>query len=384
MNKNLKIAIVGGGIGGLTMALTLQNLGFHFEIFEKASEFTEIGAGVGLSSNAIKIYDKLLIGHEIRNNSYLIKQTIIGTEKLKTLKKMQFPEEVYCIHRFTLVKILAEKIKKENCHFNSELIDIQQDQNQIDLVFKNGLQKRFDLVIAADGIHSVIRKHTFPNLVKRNANQMIWRGITDFDIKKSYEHTYFELLGDSMRFLFLPIQKNQIFWLAIQDRENFNKKSTDLKTHLLKSLESYEPNLLKMIQMTKEEDIIQTELADIQPHSQKWHQGNLVFIGDSIHATTPNLAQGACQAIEDAYTLGLCLNQMSVPEAFEKYYLLRKDKVQFIVNLSWQLGKYSLVTSNLQKFITQNILKWTPLFIYENRYKKLINIDYLKDLESKE
>ena len=107
-----KIGIIGGGIGGLTMALTLKRNNLDFKIFEKSNEFTEVGAGIGMSSNALKIFDKLNIGSEIRKKGHLVTKTILATEKLKILKEVIFPEEVYSIHRASIIEVLSNELDK--------------------------------------------------------------------------------------------------------------------------------------------------------------------------------------------------------------------------------------------------------------------------------
>jgi 2-polyprenyl-6-methoxyphenol hydroxylase-like FAD-dependent oxidoreductase len=107
-----------------------------------------------------------------------------------------------------------------------------------------------------------------------------------------------------LRFLFLPISNTKIFWLAVQEKKNYNKDSSStLKEYLLKTYQNFAPKTLEMLSKTDENSILENEMKDIKPNYKKWFSKNTVFIGDSIHATTPNLAQGACQAIEDAYVL---------------------------------------------------------------------------------
>ncbi len=106
--------------------------------------------------------------------------------------------------------------------------------------------------------------------------------------------------------------------------------------------------MLDILNRTSECDILQNELGDIKPYYKSWFKNNIVFIGDSIHATTPNLGQGACQAIEDAYTLGLCIKN-NIDGAFIHYQNIRLKKVKYIVEQSWIIGKISLTTGRLQK-----------------------------------
>jgi 2-polyprenyl-6-methoxyphenol hydroxylase-like FAD-dependent oxidoreductase len=204
-------------------------------------------------------------------------------------------------------------------------------------------------LIASDGINSTIRKSVFPEIGIRPAHQVIWRGITEFDISADLKHTYYELFEGTLRFLFLPLNDTKIFWLAVQEKKNLNNhSSTSLKSYLLRIYRNFNPIVLDILTKTTESDIIQNELADIKPYYKNWFKNNTVFVGDSIHATTPNLGQGACQAIEDAYTLGLCIkNNTDTP--FVDYQNIRLRKVEYIVKQSWKIGKVSLTTGSLQK-----------------------------------
>lgn len=376
-----KIGIIGGGIGGLTTALTLKRNNLDFKLFEKSTEFKEVGAGIVMSSNALKIFDKLQIGDKLRKKGHLIKRTILATEKLKTLKEFPFPDELYCIHRADIIDVISNELDKSSYELNKELISIENNET-VKVNFKDTTSFEFNTLIAADGINSNSRKAIFPEIKIRKANQVIWRGITDFDINSDLKHTYHELFEGTLRFLFLPISDTKIFWLAVQDKKNFKKDaSISLKEYLLETYKNFDSKIVNMLHKTAESDILENELADIKPNYKNWYKNNTVFIGDSIHATTPNLAQGGCQAIEDAYTLGLCLKN-NRKTAFADYQKLRIKKVTYIVKQSWMIGKMSLTNNRFKKNFLLLMLKYLPKKQYQNRFKRVVNIDYLKKLDN--
>ncbi|WP_024769095.1 FAD-dependent monooxygenase [Aquimarina macrocephali] len=381
MKTTGKIAIIGGGIGGLTMALTLKRNNQGFKLFEKSNEFQEVGAGIGIASNALKIFDKLNIGNELREKGHLLKKTILATEKLKILKTVPFPEEVYCIHRASIIDVISNELDKNSYELNKEVESIENQEN-VKIKFKDNTVSEFDTLIASDGINSTVRKSVFPEIKTRHTHQVIWRGITKFDINADLKHTYYELFEGSLRFLFLPLNDTEMFWLAVQEKKNFSKDSSaSLKSYLLKTYSEFHPIVLDLLNRTMESNILQNELADIEPNYKNWFKNNTVFIGDSIHATTPNLGQGACQAIEDAYTLGLCIkNDMNT--SFSDYQNVRFKKVEYIVKQSWKIGKMSLISGGLQKKLLHLLLRFFPEKQYQKRFKRIIDIEYLNKLEN--
>ncbi len=380
MKSEKKIAIIGGGIGGLTMALTLKRNDVPFKLFEKSTEFKEVGAGIGISSNALKIFDKLNIGNKIREKGYLIKRTILATNTLKTLKEIPFPEEVYCIHRASLIDVLSSQLKKDDYELNKEVKNVE-NLERVKIEFQDKTQEEFETLIASDGINSVIRKWIFPKIKIRRAQQIIWRGIIDYKVDATLAHSYYELFGGDSRFLFLPLSSDKIFWLAVQEEKNYTKfPSKSLKSYLLNTFKEYDEIVLNMIRKTSEEKIIQNELSDLKPNKEKWFNNNTVFIGDSIHATTPNLGQGACQAVESAYTLGMCLKKYPKKKVFAAYQKKRIGKVKYIVRSSLKIGKMSLTNNKYQTRFLHIMLKFLPQSYYQKRFKRILDIKYLADL----
>ena len=117
----------------------------------------------------------------------------------------------------------------------------------------------------------------------------------------------------------------------------------------------------------------------LKPHHHLWFNKGVVFLGDSIHGTTPNLAQGGCQAIEDAYNLAMAISKYGLNEiAYMQYESLRRYKTDFIVKKSWQYGKFSHHNTTIRRHINQLFMKYLiPSFVLKNQYKRLIDLDYL-------
>jgi len=374
-----KIAIIGGGIGGLTLGLTLKRNNIPFKLFEKSKKFKEVGAGIGLASNALKIFDKLNVGDTLRTKGHLIKRTVFADEKLNIIKTVPFPDEVYCVHRASIIEVLSNELNKTSYELGKEVEEIENEEN-VKIKFNDNKILEFNTLIASDGINSTIRKSVFPKIKVRAANQIIWRGITDFDISPDLNNTYYELFGGSLRFLFLPLNDTQVFWLAVQEKKNFTKdSSTSLKNYLIDAYKDFAPLVLTLLNKTSNKDILENKVDDIKPNYKNWFKNNTVFIGDSIHATTPNLGQGACQAIEDAYTLGTCINN-NPNNSFIKYQNLRQKKVKYIVKMSWQIGKMSLGNNILQKKLFHSLLTLYPVKLYQRRFNRITNIEYLNKL----
>ena len=119
---------------------------------------------------------------------------------------------------------------------------------------------------------------------------------------------------------------------------------------------------------------------DLEPHKEQWYKNNVIFLGDAIHATTPNLAQGGCQAIEDAFLISKLIHTRGYSfETFKEYYKLRNQKVKYIVKQSWNYGKISHQSNKLNEFLVQNIFKYLPNRLFEKQYQKLVDLDYLNE-----
>ncbi len=375
----MKIGIIGGGIGGLALANCLQHFSIPYTLFEKSSQFGEVGAGIGISESAYSILKKIGLGDDIKAKGYFVEDAIIVNKDCETIRKLPVKNGGFCIHRAELINILSNKIGSLNVKFDAELESFITKKDSVELTFKNGTSEEFDYVFACDGINSIFRKQLFPQVKKRYSGQTIWRGIATCTLPVNYHTAYLEFWGENLRFATIPLNKTQYYWYACKiSKENLQDNKETLKTDLKNLFEKFCKEVAEVIDNT--ELIIRNDMWDLKPHKEKWNKNSVIFLGDAIHATTPNLAQGGCQAIEDAFTLATLINRKGfAPEIFEKYYKLRNEKVNYIVEQSWNYGKISHQSNKLKEFVVKNAFKYLPNRIFEKQYQKLIDLNYLNE-----
>lgn len=373
----MKIAIIGGGIGGLTTALALQKNNLDITIYESAPEIKPVGAGIIMANNAMQVFDKLGIRYKIEKAGHKISTIKITDPQLKTLSEVplnkferQYGVHNIAIHRGKLQMILAEEIGFENIKLSKRLSKIEQ-RNGYQLTFEDGTTAIADVVIGADGIKSVVRNQIL-NLGKiRAANQKCWRGVSEIDWTKKYSHQAYEAWGKGKRFGFVRINDQQVYWYAVAN-ENL-VKNPENPAELFTEFNSEVPGI---ILETPKEKIFVNDIIDLEPISQ-WQKDRVCLIGDAAHATTPNMGQGACQAIEDAYVIGKLFGEgKSVEKVFTQYEELRMKKAHYIVNTSSIIGKVSHYENSLAVWLRNTLLKSTPSSTNEKQMEKVFDISY--------
>ncbi len=272
--------------------------------------------------------------------------------------------------------MLLENLPKEKIIFNKRLKQIKQDSSMIS--WEDGTHSNYEVLVACDGINSLVRKQLFPSIAKRYSDQTVWRGVTSKPIQLKFQDAYNEQLGNNVRFATIPFYDDRIYWYLATTSPEGLKDSTDVKKKLKQLLDDFEETAIEIIECS--DKIYRNDMHDLNPVPKKWYSNNIILIGDSIHATTANLAQGACQAIEDAYTLSLCINKYGFDSAGSHLVNLRYKKVKSIVDESWSYGKFVHSTSNLKNFFRNLILKYLPSFLLRKKYQRLIDISYLNKL----
>ena len=374
----MKIDIIGAGIGGLTTAIALEQKGIKTRIFEQAEQIKPVGAGIILANNAMQVYEKLGFRKLIEENGNPISSMNITKSSLKPLSKidLSYFEQKHntkniAIHRGTLQQILIDKLKSTKINLDHKLTSIVENTNGYSLEFENGERIQSSTVLGADGLNSVVRQNLFPNNSIRNANQICWRGITEYELTIKFRNELNEAWGKSERFGFVKIAQNKVYWYALK---SFKKNKKEFSIHDLEQyFGDYNSVIKGIIKSTKKEQINTAEISDLKP-TNIWYKKNVCLIGDSAHATTPNMGQGACQAIEDAYVLSECLSKYKTTKAFSEYQNLRLSKAHQVVKASWLVGKMAHLSNPILIGLRNQMLRLTPSSVNRKQNEQIFQL----------
>ncbi len=374
----MTVDIIGAGIGGLTTAIALEKKGFKIRIFEQAKEIKPVGAGIILANNAMQVYDKLGLRKIIEEHGNNVSSMRVTKANLSTLSHINLSsfEEKYntkniAIHRGELQQILIDKLKTTKIKTNHKLISITKKEDGYQLNFNDNKQIQSAVIIAADGINSTIRKELFLNNNIRKANQICWRGVVKYDLPTKYKNELNEAWDKSGRFGFVQISDETVYWYALK---TFNQSKNEFTVDKLNEYYSeFNPVIKNLIKSTNKQQINTAEISDLKPN-KNWYKKNICLIGDAAHAATPNMGQGACQAIEDAYTISECLSKYDINTAFDQFKRLRIKKTHSIVKMSWNIGEISHLKNPILIGIRNLFLKLTPDFITKKQNEKIFKL----------
>ncbi|MCH2231715.1 MAG: FAD-dependent monooxygenase [Crocinitomicaceae bacterium] len=370
------IDIIGGGIGGLTTAIALEQCGCKVRIFEGAQFIKPVGAGIIIASNAMQVFDRLGLKEEVMNCGNSVSTLNITQENLNLLSRIdlssferKFGVKNTAIHRGTLQRILINQIEKQSIFLDHELSAVTKTEDKHILEFTNGKKIESSFIIGADGLNSIVRKQAFSLTHKRSANQICWRGVTDYELPVKHQNELIEAWGRTGRFGFVQIAPKKVYWYALKASSKYKVEEANIQDFF----KEFNPLVKKLIQSTKTSDIHLADIQDLKP-IRNWCHGTVCLIGDAAHAATPNMGQGACQAIEDAYVLSKCINKYELSLAFKQFQSIRKTKANHVVNLSWTIGKISHWTNPIAIEIRNLLIKIIPNSINKMQLKKLFKL----------
>jgi 2-polyprenyl-6-methoxyphenol hydroxylase-like FAD-dependent oxidoreductase len=354
-------AIIGAGIGGLTAAIALQQMGRKVTVFEKAPELKAMGAGIVLAANAMKALEKLSVAEQVRQAGAPVKKAEIRTWDGKLLVNMPVHKQAnrygtysYLIYRPDLQRILYEKLKPDTVLLNKKFIRLNQIRENITCIFEDGESVNSHLVIGADGVHSLVRKSLVESSPLRYSGFTAFRGISYFDddMFPVEQGGGFEAWGYGKRFGFSHLGNGRIFWFAaINTPQGTLVKTDDRKMMALQQFRGWWKPIESVIDSTQESNILVHEIFDREP-IKRWSKGKVTLLGDAAHPMLPNLGQGGAQAMEDAIVLASCLGQF--PEGIEKA-LLKYEQLR--VSRTTQVVQGSRLMARMMQFESPAAMK---------------------------
>jgi 2-polyprenyl-6-methoxyphenol hydroxylase-like FAD-dependent oxidoreductase len=380
----MKIAIIGGGITGMTTALCLQKRGISCTIYERAPALTVVGAGIWMAPNAMKIFDWLGIRQQVMEAGVSVRDVEITNAKLVPFRKSKdiFISDstgnyITSIHRARLQGVLQQHLAPGSLFLNHDFSHAEAGKSGLDIHFSNQPVVEADLLLGADGIHSGVRKQLFPASQLRYSGQTCWRGVAGITMPDIYRQSAREAWGKRLRFGFSVIGKEEVYWFAVANAPAGESDGEgDLRIRLQEKYADFHPLVSEIIASTPEKSIFRSDINDLHP-LKTWHQDRILLLGDASHATTPNMGQGGAQGIEDGFAISRFLEEYGTDylKAFDIFEQSRRTKVDYIVRTSLMIG--SVAHHPLKQFLMRNAMKWTPDSALVKQMERVYRVDGL-------
>jgi 2-polyprenyl-6-methoxyphenol hydroxylase-like FAD-dependent oxidoreductase len=344
MAKQQHAIIIGGGIGGLATGIALQRIGWAVSLYEQAPELREVGAGLAIWANAVRALEKLGVAAAVRalqaptpsGGIYTWRGTPLITDTSAALAQ-RVGEESMVLHRADLLTILRQNLPSDTLTLGKHCIRVEQNAAGVTAHFADGSEAHGDLLIGCDGIRSVVRAQIVGDGEPLYAGYTTYRAVTPFDPAQVRAGEYW---GRGARFGIAPLSGGRVYWFATRNAPA-GMYEAPKATHArqLTTFRGWCSPIPEIIEATDPAVILQNDIAD-RPPLARWSVGRVTLLGDAAHPMTPNLGQGACQALEDAVVLARCLDgSTDVSAALHAYEQQRRERTSRIVQQSRRIGQ---------------------------------------------
>lgn len=337
----LKAIIIGSGMAGLAAGIAMRQVGYEVEIYEKTRKLRPAGAGISLWSNGIKVLNKLGLGKEVAaigGEMNRMEYRNHHGEVLNHVNLMPLVEQVgqrpYPVSRTDLQEMMLTAFGEQDVQMGMRCVEVKQDADSATAIFEDGSIATGDVIIGADGIHSVVREYLGGGKVEpRYAGYVNWNGIVEASPDLAESDVWVIYVGEGKRASMMPIGGNRFyFFMGCPKPKGTKVEPKDIRAELKETFTGWAQPVQNLIEKLDPEEVNRLEISDIDPlpHLVK---GRIALVGDSAHATTPTLGQGGCQAMEDAEVLCcyLVTTNISVEDALKRYEAERKERVAQLV-----------------------------------------------------
>jgi 2-polyprenyl-6-methoxyphenol hydroxylase-like FAD-dependent oxidoreductase len=357
------VAVIGGGVGGLTTALALRHQGIDCAVYERAPELCEIGAGVGVWPAALRVFDRLGLGDSVRALSSPWESAGVRRHDGRFLIRYdagQFAarlgEPTIGVHRGELQGLLLRTLPAQIVHTGHECTDIAQRDGTVTVTFADGTAVEARAVIAADGLRSAVRASVFGPRELHDCRYVGWRGTAPEPRGADWHEFAGETWGRDTRFGMIPIGGGRITWYATARRF----QTGGGKDELLQRFGHWHHPIHDVVAATDASQIWRDHIFDLWP-LRRWSWGRVTLLGDAAHPMTPELGQGACQAILDAWAVADALAAGDDPAAaFAVYERRRRPRAAAVAVLARAIAVGGNVGGRVTRTLRDNAMRVTP------------------------
>ena len=349
MAKPLSVAIIGAGMGGLAAAAALRRMGIEVAVYEQATQFTRLGAGIQIGCNAMKVLRGLGLEQRMRKQSFYprswnnrdwrtgeVKFDMIFGESAEA----KFGAPYLLAHRGDLHAALASAVPDECVRLNHKLVGLDETAGGVRLTFADGMSTVADAVVGADGVHSVVRDILFETAPVQYTGRIAYRTTYPaalLDGEKIDDCTKWWGEDRHIVIYYVKPDRSEIYLVTSQPEPEFRIESWSAKgdvRELRKAFAGFDRQVEQVLAACP--DVHKWAIVDREA-LDRWAEGRVTLLGDACHPMTPYMAQGAAMAIEDAAVLSRCLDGVGrngVAEAFRRFEATRKERTSRVQDTS--------------------------------------------------
>jgi 2-polyprenyl-6-methoxyphenol hydroxylase-like FAD-dependent oxidoreductase len=355
--------VVGGGIGGLATAVALLRRGWTVDVLERAPAFAEVGAGLSLWPNALRALDALGLGEQVRARALVETEAGVRRKSGHWLARTDTDEvarrygPLVMIHRADLLDTLRAAVPAATLRAGTTATEVTATRAAVEVGHSAGTS-RADLVVGADGIRSAVRRSVWPDAPEpRYAGYTAWRLVAEPGQRVTAGG---ETWGRGERFGLAPLSDGRVYVYATANRPAGEHCPDGELTELRRRFGKWHDPIPAVLAAASEDAVLRNDIADLPPLTT-YVSGRAALLGDAAHATTPNMGQGACMALEDAVVLAALLDaHPTVEAALEAYDTQRRPRTQRIARRSHRIGVVAQWSSPPAVALRDAVMQITP------------------------
>ena len=338
----MNVVIIGAGMGGLTTGIALKKFGHQVRIYEQTEKILPVGAAISLWSNGVKCLNYLgltkkiaQLGGQMDDLAYV--DGLTG-DVMTQFSLLPLIEEVgqrpYPVARADLQNMLMDEFGRDQIYLGKKMVSLEDNADYVEVHFADGSSTQADLVIGADGTHSLTRAYVLGQQVERRyAGYVNWNGLVEISEDLAPAQQWTTYVGEGKRASLMPVADGKFyFFLDVPLPAGLENNRDEYKKLLKKYFADWCLPVQQLIERLDPQKTNRVEIHDIEPFTQ-FYKGRVVILGDAAHSTTPDIGQGGCQAMEDAIYLArsLQINTLGVEDALRRYQNKRNERANELV-----------------------------------------------------
>ncbi|WP_180035229.1 MULTISPECIES: FAD-dependent urate hydroxylase HpxO [unclassified Acinetobacter] len=338
----MDITIIGAGMAGLTTGIALKKFGHQVTIYEQAEQILPVGAAISLWSNGVKCLNYLGLTEQVEKlggkMDHLAYIDGLTGDVMTQFSLFPLIEEVgqrpYPVSRADLQNMLMDEFGRENIHLGKKMVSFSEQDDQVITRFADGSEVLADLLVGADGTHSLTRAYVLGEQVERRyAGYVNWNGLVDISEEFAAADQWTTFVGEGKRVSLMPVADNRFyFFFDVPLAVGLENDRTQYKALFKEYFKGWCEPVQKLIDAVDAQKTNRVEIHDIEPFAD-FYKGRVVIVGDAAHSTTPDIGQGGCQAMEDAIYLArsLQINTLGLQDSLRRYQNKRNERANELV-----------------------------------------------------